>query len=120
MKISKNIINNFLVKFNRKLQKKQAIQKISLQNPATYKQNLKKSVQEHRIPYAYGRPDFRPGNTFFKTSEIRSSGEKPTVFASLSFGIVAGNYLSGKPVDPLISALFRPGVYGYRQKEKAP
>ena len=72
------------------------------------------------LPYAYGRPDFRPGNTFFKTSEIRSSGEKPTVFASLSFGIVAGNYLSGKPVDPLISALFRPGVYGYRQKEKAP
>ena len=75
---------------------------------------------QHRVPYAYGRPDFRPGNTFFKTSEIRSSGEKPTVFASLSFGIVAGNYLSGKPVDPLISALFRPGVYGYRQKEKAP
>lgn len=77
-------------------------------------------ADKHCIPYAYGRPDFRPGNTFFKTSEIRSSGEKPTVFASLSFGIVAGNYLSGKPVDPLISALFRPGVYGYRQKEKAP
>lgn len=42
------------------------------------------------------------------------------MFHAYSFGIVAGNYLSGKPVDPLISALFRPGVYGYRQKEKAP
>ena len=77
-------------------------------------------INNDGLPYAYGRPDFRPGNTFFKTSEIRSSGEKPTVFAALSFGIVAGNYLSGKPVDPLILALLHPWILRYRQKEEAP
>ena len=78
------------------------------------------SGDEHGVPYVHGRPDFRSGNTFFKTSENGHQWEDPATFAALSWDIVSGIYRHGKPVNSLIRALFCSGVYGYRQKEEAP
>ena len=64
------------------------------------------SQNDHGVPYVHGRPDFRSGNTFFKTSENGHQWEDPATFAALSWDIVSGIYRHGKPVNSLIRALF--------------